>query len=451
MKDIVILGGGFAGTTLAHHLERRLPDGWRLTLLSQENCITYHPLLAEVVGASILPGHVVAPIRQMLKRTRFRMVKVTDIDLESREIHYLGEGTGIIHYDHLVLACGVTAHLDLVPGMARHALPLKTLGDALFLRNQVIVRLEQAELQDNAEARCWLTTYIVVGGGFSGVEVAGELSDLFHNARRYYPSLHPMDAKVVLVHNGERLLPELSPQLSAFALKKMRERGIDVRLSARAVRVDDQGVTLDSGDKLYGGTVICTIGTAPNPLIQDLPLPKERGRVKTAPDMSVPGHAGLWALGDCAAIVNAHDGKLSPPTAQFATREAKQLADNIARSLKHEPTRPFAFRPLGALSSIGYHRAVADIFGLHLSGFIAWLLWRGVYLLKIPTLARKVRLYFEWNWQMLFPADIVHFGFVRSRRTPQPKPAVQPAQGQPTVTRVPEAAVPQSVSVEQRG
>jgi NADH dehydrogenase len=286
----------------------------------------------------------------------------------------------------------------------------------------------------------------VVGGGFSGVEVAGELSDLFHNARRYYPQLHPMDAKVVLVHNTDRLLPELSPRLSEFTLRKMKEHGIDVRLNARAVRVDDRGVVLDSGEKLYGGTVICTIGTAPNPLIASLTLPKERGRVKTAPDMSVSDC--VWALGDCAAVVNGWDDKLSPPTAQFATREAKQLAENIARSLKGEATRPFFFKPLGALSSIGHHRAVAEILGLRLSGFIAWLVWRGVYLMKIPTLARKVRLFFEWNWQMLFPADIVHFGFTRSRRTTRPK-AVNPVPQ--AATSAPAATIPEIVSIEQRG
>jgi NADH dehydrogenase len=415
-KRIVIVGGGFAGITLASRLERRLPAGWQIDLLSQENYITYNPLLPEVVGASLLPGHVVAPLRQMVKRTRVCMVKVTDIDLASKTVSYLGEGPGTIPYDQLVLACGQGANLGIVRGMATYALPLKTLGDALFLRNRVIARLEQAELNPDADARRWLTTFVVVGGGFSGVEVAGELVDFLHASLRYYPRLAKADCRVVMLHGTERLLPELSPSLGEFAYRKMRMDGLDIRLKARATVVDDRGVHLDSGEFIAAGTVICTIGTAPNPLVNALPVPKSRGRVETLPDMSVPGFEGVWALGDCAAVPNARDGKVSPPTAQFADRQARVLARNLAARLRGEPTRPFAYRPVGQLSSIGHNKAVAEMFGLRIAGFFGWLLWRGVYLLKIPTLARKVRLYLEWNWAMFFPPDIAHLGYARTRR-----------------------------------
>ena len=418
--DTVILGGGFAGSTLAHRLERRLPDGYRVGLLSEDNFITYSPLLPEVVGSSILPGHVVAPIRQMTKRIHFYMVTVTEINLNQREIHYLGEGPGVIHYEQLVLACGVAANLDIIPGMAEYGLPLKTLGDALFLRNQIMVRLEQANMQQDPEARGWLTTFIVVGGGFSGVEVAGEITDFLHAGVRYYPQVDEQDCRVILLHDRERILPELSASLSEYALRKMRKRGIDIRLNRRVTEVEDQSVVLESGERIYSRTVISTIGTGPNPLIAQLPMPKQRGRVETAADMSVPGYPNLWALGDCAAVVNAHDGRLSPPTAQFAVAQAKQLADNLARSLTGKPTRPFSYRPKGQLSAIGHCKAVAEIYGVRCSGFVAWLLWRGFYLLKVPTLARKVRLYFEWSWQMLFPPDIVHLRFSRTRPTAKP-------------------------------
>ncbi|MFB3046453.1 MAG: NAD(P)/FAD-dependent oxidoreductase, partial [Acidiferrobacterales bacterium] len=258
--NIAILGGGFAGTTLARRLERRVPDSYRIALLSKNNFITYSPLLPEVVGASILPGHVVAPIRQMTKRTQFYMVRVTDIDLDRREIHYLGEGSGIIHYDQLVLAYGMVANLDTVPGMAKRGLPLKTLGDALFLRNRVMVCLERADLQSNTEARRWLTTFVVVGGGFSGVEVAGEITDFLQAAVRYYPQIDRQDCRVVLLHGQERILPELSPALSAFALRKMRKRGIDIRLNTLVTKIEDQCVVLDAGERISGGTVISTIG-----------------------------------------------------------------------------------------------------------------------------------------------------------------------------------------------
>ena len=421
-SSLVILGGGFAGTTLARRLESRLPDDWDMTLISQENCITYQPLLAEVVGASMLPGHVVAPIRQMLKPTRFRMATVTDIDFDRRELRYPSEDTGIIHYDQLVLAGGMTINLDILPGMAEHSLPLKTVGDGLFLRNRLLVRMEQAEMQTEPERRRWLTTFIVIGGGFSGVELAAELNDFLRSGRRYYPKLKEQDCKVILLHGGDRILLELSAGLAEFALTKMQKRGIEFRLNTLVARVDDRGVELQSGERIDGGTVIVTVGTAPTEMVQRLTLPKQRGRIETAADMSVRGFPGVWALGDCAAVVNAHDGRLSPPTAQFATRQAEQLAENLLRSLRGEPTRPFSYRSRGQFATVGHQRAVAKVYGVRLSGLTAWTLRRGVYLANFPTLARKVRVLVEWIWTCLFPPDIAHLSFVRTRPSRAPGP-----------------------------
>jgi NADH dehydrogenase len=418
-KNLVIVGGGFAGITLAQRLEHKLPKGWKLTLVSQENFITFNPLLPEVVGASILPGHVIAPHRQMIHCSNVCMAQVTEIDYESKVVHYLGEGSGMLEYDQLVLACGVNANLDLVKGMAQHALPLKTLGDALFLRNRIVSRLEQADLQPDPVARRWLATFVVIGGGFSGVETAGVLTDFLRASLKYYPRIKRDDIRVVLLHGQNRLLPELSPSLGEFAGRKMRMHGLDVRLEARAARVDDRAVTLASGEIIPAGTVICTIGTMPNSLVTDSPLPKDKGRIKVNADMSVPGFEGIWAIGDCAAVPNKLDGKISPPTAQFADRQGHQLAANIAAKLRGAPTREFSFKPVGQLSTIGHNKAVAEMFGIKLSGFIAWLLWRGVYLLKIPTFSRKSRLFLEWNWAMFFPPDISHLGYRRTRR-PQP-------------------------------
>lgn len=422
-RNLIVVGGGFAGITVAQRLEHKLPVGWKLTLVSQENFITFNPLLPEVVGASILPGHVIAPHRQMIHCSNVCMAQVTEIDYESRVVHYLGEGSGTLKFDQLVLACGVNANLDLVKGMAQHALPLKTLGDALFLRNRVVSRLEQAELQPNAEARRWLTTFVVIGGGFSGVETAGVLTDFLRASLRYYPRIKRDDIRVVLLHGQNRLLPELSASLGEFAGRKMRMHGVDVRLQARAARVDDRAVTLADGEIIPAGTVICTIGTAPNSLVTESPLPKEKGRVVVNPDMSVPGFDGVWALGDCAAVPNQRDGRISPPTAQFADRQGRQLAANIAARLHDMATQGFSFKPLGQLSTIGHNKAVAEMFGIKLSGFVAWLLWRGVYLLKIPTLARKSRLFLEWNWAMFFPPDISHLGYRRTRRAIPVAPA----------------------------
>lgn len=417
--DVVIIGGGFAGATLAQQLEQRLEKRARIALLSRDNFITYNPMLAEVVGASILPGQVVAPLRQMLRRTQFRMLEVTGIDFAERAIAYRG-GTHCsrIGYDHLVLAVGARANLDLVPGMARYGLPLKTVGDALYLRNRVIERLEEAQLQPDPELRRRLTTFVVVGGGFSGVEVAGEINDFLREALRYYPGLRRADVQVALIHSGPHLLPEISPRLGAFTHRQMTRRGVRVLLEDRVTAVEQDGVLLAGGERLPCRTVVCTIGTATNPLTQALDLHLERGRIHVEPDFSVPGRDGVWALGDCAAPVNAYDGKICPPTAQFAVRQAKHLAENLARARRGYGTRPFRYRPLGQMAAIGHNRAVAQIPLVQLAGFFAWLLWRGFYLMKFPTLARKVRIFMEWNWGMLFPPDTVNLRMARSATAP---------------------------------
>jgi NADH dehydrogenase len=426
-KNLVIVGGGFAGVKAAQLLEHTLPPEWTLTLVSQENFITFNPLLPEVVGASILPGHVIAPHRQMIHCSHLCMTLVTDIDVENREIHHLGEGSGKLRYDQLVLACGTNANLDVIKGMSQYALPLKTLGDALFLRNRIIARLEQAELQPDAAQRRWLMSFVIVGGGFSGVETAGELVDFLYASLRYYRHISREDMRIVLLHSGDRLLPELSASLGAFTLKKMRRRGIAVHLNARAVRLTDRAVELASGDLIEAGTVVCTIGTQPNPLLEQIPAVKNRGRLVVNADLSVPGVPGVWAVGDCAAVPNAYDGKVSPPTAQFADAQARCLAANIVASIRGGATQVFRYRPRGQLSSIGHNKAVAEIFGIKISGFIAWLMWRGLYLLRIPTFARKSRLFLEWNWAMFFPPDISHLGYRRSQRRAAPALSVPPS------------------------
>jgi NADH:ubiquinone reductase (H+-translocating) len=417
-RNLVIVGGGFAGTKTAQLLEDTLPADWSLTLISQENFITFNPLLPEVVGASIMPSHVIAPHRQMIHCSHVCMAQVSEIDTTERVVHYLGEGPGQLPYDQLVLTFGANANLDVVKGMAQNALPLKTVGDALFMRNRIIARLEQAELQPDPEHRRWLTSFVVVGGGFSGVETAGALVDFLHASLKYYKRSQREELRIVLLHSGDRLLPELSASLGEFTLRKMRARGVDVRLNARAVRVTDRDVHLESGEILAGGTVICTIGTQPNTLLENIRAATNRGRLVVNPDMSVPGVEGVWAAGDCAAVVNALDGKVCPPTAQFAEAQARQLAANIVARLAGRPTGAFRWRPKGLLSSVGHNKAVAEVFRLKLSGFAAWLMWRGTYLLRMPTLARKARLFLEWNWAMFFPPDISHLGYRRTQRRP---------------------------------
>ena len=415
MQTIAVIGGGFAGIAAARRLERRLPAACEVVLISAENFMIFTPLLPEVVGASLLPGHAVAPIRLMLGRTHYYRAQVEDIDLQQRLIHYRSRDLYHLSFDHLVLAIGKVADIGIAEGMQEHAMPLKTLGDALDLRNRIIVRLEQAELERDPDVRRTLTTFIVVGGGSSGVEVTGAIADFLRATRRFYLHTEPLDARVIILESSDRLAPEFPASLGEAALQTMHRNGVEVHLNAHVTSVTPQGVKTESGEWVRGGNVICTIGTVPNPLLQALDLPGEKGLVRTAPDMSVPGLAGVWAIGDCAAVINAHDGKPSPPTAQFAERQGEQVADNIARVVNGKRSRPFSYRSRGHLASVGHHRAIAHVFGIRLGGFPAWLLWRAVYLAMVPTFLRKLQVFSEWSLDLLFPRDTTQLHLARTR------------------------------------
>lgn len=414
-RNIVIVGGGFAGTTLAQELAGRLSPPYRVVLVSQESYTTFNPMLAEVVGASVFPEQVIAPIRQMVGEAQFVMARVSDVDFERRQVRCETlAGVRDIPYEHLVFAFGTRANLALVPGMEEHALPLKLVGDAMFIRNRVLQRVARIELESDPELRHRLGHFVVVGGGFSGVEVAGELADFLHGARRWYPRVAAEELKVTVLQDADRLLLELPETLGRNAADSMRARGIEVRLGARAAKVDAEGVMLAGGEFVSAATVICTIGTKPNPLVQGLAVPTQRGRIETLPDMSVRGLMRVWAIGDCALVRNQKDGALSPPTAQFAVAQARQLAANLVRSLEGQPTQPFDYATKGMMATIGHMKGVAQLFGLRLSGLPAWLLWRAYYLSRMPTFGRKLRIFVEWTWSMFFKADITHLRFTRT-------------------------------------
>lgn len=418
-KNIVIVGGGFAGTTLAQALEKALPAPYRVVLVSDESYSTFNPMLAEVVGASVFPEQVIVPIRQLLRRSRFIMANVHDVDYERREIHGTTlAGPRKIAFEQLIFAFGTRANLDLVPGMTEHAMPLKLVGDAMFIRNHVLRRLACIELEADPAVRRRLGHFVVVGGGFSGVEVAGQLADYLHSVKHYYKLVRDDELAVTLLQDANRLLLEMPEALGRMATQAMTDRGIDVRLATRAARVDANGVTLEGGESIVASTVICTIGTKPNPLVERLAvrlsLPTQRGRIETEADMSVRGMRGIWAIGDCALVRNAATGQPSPPTAQYAVAQGRQLADNLLRQLGRRDTRPFSYVARGMMATIGHMKGVAQIYGVSVAGLPAWLLWRAFYLSRIPTLGRKLRIFVEWTWSMFFSTDITHLRFTRS-------------------------------------
>ena len=408
--SIVIVGGGFAGVTLAQRLERSLPRQTEIIVLGADNHLVFSPMLPEVVGRTISPLHVVVPGRQLTRRTRWLEARVSRIDRENNEAHYvLRDGTASsIRYTHLVLACGAAPNLEEISGLASRGYPLKTVIDAIVIGNDVIGNFEAAVTKLQAEVRQRLLTVVVIGGGFSGVEVAGHIADLTRAIRRFYPELKNVPSRIVLLQKGDHLLPELNHEsLSEFTLQKLRKNGIEVQLQTVAQNADLEGVQLTSGERIETNMIVCTVGTETHPLVKHLGLPLERGRLKTGPDMKVGGTANLWSIGDCSLVPNAHDGRPSPATAQFAIQQARQLAENFNRTYRGEATQPFCFRARGMLASIGHRNAVATIYGFKISGFVAWFFWRAIYLAKLPTLSRKIEVAMNWACSIPFPPNIV--------------------------------------------
>jgi NADH:ubiquinone reductase (H+-translocating) len=379
-----------------------------ILLFSRENHMVFHPLLADVAGASINGDAAAAPLRQMLPGVECRTERVQRINLPSSEIEF-DDGNGALtrlHYDHVVVACGAESNLGIIPGMSDHAFAFKVMRDAIELRQQIVRQMESAEAATDPKLRRWHLSFIIVGAGFSGVEVAGEINELVRSSTRFYQNFCKEDVVVTLVHSQDQILPEVAPKLREFARKKMEKAGITMLLNTRAVAATHEGVELNDGRMLTGATVVCTIGTAVSPIVQALDVPKERGRIRTTPEMRIEGQTNAWAIGDCAYIINAFDNKPAAPTGQFAERQGRQAALNLVRVLQGQPTRPFRFKALGQLCSIGGYQAVAEMLGVHVSGFLAWLMWRGVYLFKLPTWSRRIKVGLDWSWDVLFPRDL---------------------------------------------
>ncbi|MFP6639705.1 MAG: NAD(P)/FAD-dependent oxidoreductase [Myxococcota bacterium] len=409
MQRIVIIGGGFAGADLARRLQHRLPSGWEILLYSRENHFVFTPLLPEVVGAAINPLHVVWPIREMARGATCRTAEVKSLDLEAKQIEYLGPDNELLteEYDHLVLGCGLDVNLDLVPGMRAHGWALKTLGDAIVLRNHVIQQLERAEAEPHPEKRAEFLSFAVVGGGFTGVEVAGAIRDMLSDSVRFYKRFDREDIRVTILEAGPRVLGPLPESLSLYAQRKLESSGVDIRTGVAVSELKADGVVLGENDFLTAGTVIASIGNTMQKLLADSGLPNERGRILVEPTMQVKDHPGVWALGDCAAVPNAYDDRPSPTLGQFAVRQSKQLAANLLATIADRPTAPFSYHTRGMFAAIGHGRAVGNPFGIKITGFLAYMMWRGVYWSKMPSRARRIQIAFDWAWDLLFRRDIV--------------------------------------------
>ena len=413
---IVILGGGFAGVATAERLERKFgPDlSVELTLISDSNALLFTPMLAEVATSSLEPTHISSPLRTSLRRTDVVRGRVHGIDVEGRRVLLAPDGgsagaaAGEVPYDHLVLALGSVSNYLAMDNLQENALDFKTLSDAIRIRNQVIDVFERADREPNPEIRRPLLTFVVAGGGFAGAELAGGLNDFARGMLVYYPNIPTEELRVIVVHSRERILPELSAPLADYALEHMKERGVTFKLGSRVADAGRGVVVLDSDENIRTETLVWTAGTKPNPLLRDLPVEHDkRGAVSVDENLAVRDHAGLWAVGDCAAVTDAKTGEPCPPTAQFALREAHTLAHNIHANVRGRPPKAFHFSGLGTLCVVGHHTACAEIKGVRFSGLLAWMMWRAIYLSKLPGLDRKARVFVDWSIELFFPRDIV--------------------------------------------
>jgi NADH dehydrogenase len=415
-QQIVILGGGFAGVTTAEKLEHVFgaDRSVSFTLVSEANALLFTPMLAEVAASSLEPTHISSPLRTSLRRTNVVRRRVMAIDLNKRCVYLepdplaRADESNELPFDQLVLALGSVSNYLGMKGVEENAFDYKTLLDAIRIRNHVIDMFERADRETDPETRQALVTFVIAGGGFAGVELAGGLNDFARGVLVYYPHIPPEAIKIILVHSRETILPELSESLGQYALERMAERGVTFKLKVRLADARPGVVVLSSGEEIRTETLVWTAGVRPNPVLQTLPVERDkRGAVVVDSALAVPSHPGLWAVGDCAAITDAKTGQPCPPTAQFALREAYTLAHNIHASLRRRPLKPFHFNAIGVLCVVGHHTACAEIKGFRFSGLLAWLMWRGIYLAKLPSLERQVRVLVDWLIELFFPRDIV--------------------------------------------
>ncbi len=440
VQRIVVLGGGFAGVTTAQELVRRLRRAGRLgqatsttapagsppptrvsvTLISRENYFVFQPLLADIISGAIETTHVVVPLRRMLPGADVEVGYVEEIDPVGRLVQVRRRQTGdrfSVAYDALVIALGSVTDFGTVPGMAEHAIGVRSLGDAFYLRNRALSMLEEAASETDPVRQKTLLTFVVVGGGSTGVEVAAELEDLLRTARRTFTTLPAPE--VVLVHSRTHVLSEFGERLGRYATKKLARAGVRLILGRRLVRVEADRVELDDGAVIATATVVSTVGNAPHPVVARLGSGvDEGGWVRPDATFAVPGLDRVWALGDCASILDPRTGRPMPATAQHAVREGPHAARNILAVLDGSRPTPFDYGQQGMLVSLGRFNGVGQVLGVKLSGFPAWFLWRSYYLLRLPSRDRRLRVALDWALELVLAHDVVEISMRRTRTRP---------------------------------
>lgn len=413
---IVILGGGFGGIYSAMHLEKHFKksDNVQISLVNKENYFVYQPMLAEVVGGGVGLIDTVSSIRKLLPKTKLYVRDIDSVDLEKKTITLqpkYSHSPTVLEFDHLVLALGNVTDFRGISGLQEHALPFKNLADSIVIRNRIIDVIECAASETDTELKKSLLTFCIGGGGFSGTEVAAEVNDFAKKLAKNYPEIDEKMIRVLLVHSKDRLMDrELPEKLTNYAGKLLKKRGVELRFGQHLSTATPYEAIIDGKERVPCRTVISTVPSSPNPIIESLPLEKEKSKIVTDLYMQVQGQNHIWSLGDCASIPspNGDPEARCPPTAQFAIRQAKVLAHNLACSIKGGKRKKFDFKALGMLGALGHRSAVAEFFGkIRISGFFAWLCWRAIYWMKLPGIDRKIKVALSWILDILIPIEAV--------------------------------------------
>ena len=421
--DVLIIGGGFGGINAARRLDRLIKRRLqaKVTLVSRTNFQLFTPLLAEVAASLIQSLHAVNPIRRMLKRVRFVQGTVQKLDAKTCYVEYVNENRDQrrLSYEHCILAPGSVTAFFGIDGLEADAFTMKTVGDAIQVRNHVISLLERADSLP-ADERRHLLTVAVVGGGLNGTEVAGELYDFVIRATRDYPNITDDDVRMVLIEMRDSLAQELPRKVGAYCKGNLESRGMEVWLNARVTRYRNGVLEIQDGREVASETVIWSAGVRPSPLIDDIDaarIPRD-DRLPTNEFLQVRGYENLWAVGDSALIPDEEEGSYQPPTAQHAIRQGRHVADNVAAAIQGKPLKPFRYSSKGMLATLGRYRGAGRIMGIPVTGFPAWFAWRSYYLLRLPRWDRRLRVAFDWTLDLLFPPEIVQLKVERLPREP---------------------------------
>lgn len=397
---VLVVGGGFAGGYVA-----RLRGKRGATVVSPENFMLYTPMLPEAASGTLEPRHTVVPLRQMCPRAELLLGRVTSLDEERRTVHVETPAAGSfdMRYEQLVLALGAVPRTFPVPGLAEHGLGFKDLADAIQLRNRVLRQLEAADAELDSDAAAAHLGFVFVGAGYAGVEALAELSDLAHDALRWYPRLQGVRQRWALVDAAPKILAEIPSRLGDYAAKELARRGVEIHVSTTLASYDGSAALLSDGTSVPARTLVWTAGVEASPLVGAFGMPlDERGRVRVHRFLRVEGRDRIWALGDCAAVPNgATPGRVDPPTCQHALRQARRLAKNLSGD-----EQPYRYRMLGQVATLGRYKGIADVLGLRLRGFPGWFVTRTYHLIQLPLLSRKLRVVVDWTTSLFFRRDI---------------------------------------------